>query len=59
MVILTHAARDTEAERRRHIHLLQDEYFQVEQGVLGAVTNGKEHALTKDDGILVIRAGTR
>lgn len=42
-----------------HIHLEQDEYFQVEQGVLGAVTDGKEHALTKDDGVLVIKAGTR
>ena len=42
-----------------HIHLEQDEYFQVEQGVLGAVTDGKGHALTKDDGVLVIKAGTR
>lgn len=43
----------------RHIHLLQDEYFQVEQGVLGAITDGKEVAITKDDGILCIRAGSR
>ncbi|GJC93315.1 putative ankyrin repeat domain-containing protein 29 protein [Colletotrichum tabaci] len=42
-----------------HIHLLQDEYFKVEQGVLGAITDGKEHAITKDDGVLCIRAGTR
>ncbi|KAF7960451.1 hypothetical protein EAE96_000132 [Botrytis aclada] len=42
-----------------HIHLQQDEYFQVEQGVLGAITDGKEHAITRVDGILKIPAGTR
>lgn len=43
----------------RHIHRRQDEYFKVEQGVLGVVTNGVEHAVTKDDGIFHIPAGTR
>ncbi|KAI5918412.1 hypothetical protein F4810DRAFT_725716 [Camillea tinctor] len=42
-----------------HIHLLQDEYFQVESGVLGAITDNKQHAITKDDGVLCIKAGTR
>jgi uncharacterized cupin superfamily protein len=45
--------------RCRHIHLQQDEYFQVEQGVLGAITDGKEHAITKEDGVLKSPAGTR
>ncbi|USP79029.1 hypothetical protein yc1106_06303 [Curvularia clavata] len=42
-----------------HIHRLQDEYFKVEQGVLGVMKNGVEHTLTKDDGVLHIPAGTR
>ncbi|RYP12908.1 hypothetical protein DL765_007124 [Monosporascus sp. GIB2] len=42
-----------------HIHLQQDEYFKVEQGVLGAVKDGVEYAITKNDGILFIPAGTR
>ncbi|KAK1950780.1 hypothetical protein LY78DRAFT_732341 [Colletotrichum sublineola] len=42
-----------------HIHRLQDEYFKVEQGVLGAVKNGVEYSVTKDDGIFHIPAGTR
>ncbi|KAK6221164.1 hypothetical protein QIS74_04893 [Colletotrichum tabaci] len=42
-----------------HIHRLQDEYFKVEQGVLGVVKNGVEYAVTKDDGDFYIPAGTR
>ncbi|KAI0120165.1 hypothetical protein GGR51DRAFT_545177 [Nemania sp. FL0031] len=42
-----------------HIHLLQDEYFKVESGILAASLDGREHRLTKDDGILRITAGTR
>ncbi|KAI1430765.1 hypothetical protein GGR50DRAFT_698692 [Xylaria sp. CBS 124048] len=42
-----------------HIHLIQDEFFKIEQGVLGVITDGTERALTKDDGILKIPAGTR
>ncbi|KAF1922274.1 uncharacterized protein M421DRAFT_413326 [Didymella exigua CBS 183.55] len=42
-----------------HIHLQQDEFFKVEQGVLGAVKDGVEYAVTKDDGILSIPKGTR
>ncbi|KAI1497645.1 hypothetical protein F5X99DRAFT_358248 [Biscogniauxia marginata] len=42
-----------------HIHLQQDEYFKVEQGVLGAVKDGVEYAITKNDGIFFIPAGTR
>ena len=42
-----------------HVHLLQDEYFKVEQGVLGVVKNGVEYAVTRDDGIFRIPAGTR
>ncbi|KAI1734119.1 hypothetical protein F4680DRAFT_439516 [Xylaria scruposa] len=42
-----------------HIHRTQDEFFRVEQGVLGAVKDGKEYAITKDDGIFSIPAGTR
>ncbi|KAI3324039.1 hypothetical protein HD806DRAFT_58928 [Xylariaceae sp. AK1471] len=42
-----------------HVHLFQDEYFTVEKGVLGVVTDSKTHALTKADGTLKIKAGTR
>ncbi|KAI1807186.1 hypothetical protein F4811DRAFT_40573 [Daldinia bambusicola] len=42
-----------------HIHLRQTEYFQVQQGVLAVVKNGKESVMTKDDGILEITPGTR
>ncbi|GFF22559.1 hypothetical protein IFM61606_08541 [Aspergillus udagawae] len=42
-----------------HIHRLQDEYFKVEQGVLGIVKNGVEYTVTKDDGVFHIPAGTR
>ncbi|KAI0879964.1 uncharacterized protein GGS22DRAFT_176317 [Annulohypoxylon maeteangense] len=42
-----------------HIHLRQTEYFEVEQGTLGVVRNGKEVLLTKDDGVLDIPPGTR
>ncbi|ETS80417.1 hypothetical protein PFICI_07946 [Pestalotiopsis fici W106-1] len=42
-----------------HIHRLQDEFFKVEKGVLGAVKNGVEYAITKDDGIFHIPRGTR
>ncbi|RYC64332.1 hypothetical protein CHU98_g1866 [Xylaria longipes] len=43
----------------RHIHLLQDEYFKVERGILAASLDGMEHRLTKDDSVLRISAGTR
>lgn len=43
----------------RHIHCLQDEFFKVEQGVLGVVKNGVEYAITKDDGVFPIPRGTR
>ena len=43
----------------RHIHWKQDEYFQVEQGVMGLHKNGKEITTTKDDGIIHVPAGTR
>ncbi|GKT64017.1 hypothetical protein ColTof4_04435 [Colletotrichum tofieldiae] len=46
----------------RETHYIEnplDEYFKVEQGVLGAVKNGVEYAVTKDDGIFHIPAGTR
>lgn len=52
-------ARRTDGPPPLHIHRRQDEYFKVEQGVLGVVTNGVEHAVTKDDGIFHIPAGTR
>ncbi|KAK1779563.1 hypothetical protein QBC45DRAFT_132539 [Copromyces sp. CBS 386.78] len=42
-----------------HIHRLQDEFFKVEQGVLGVVKNGVEYAITKDDGVFPIPRGTR
>ncbi|KAK6210533.1 hypothetical protein LQW54_006141 [Pestalotiopsis sp. IQ-011] len=42
-----------------HVHFRQDEHFQVEQGVLAAIVDGKEFALTKHDGVLSIRAGSR
>ncbi|KIA75780.1 hypothetical protein HK57_00394 [Aspergillus ustus] len=42
-----------------HIHWLQNEYFQVEQGVLGLVRNEQVIAATKDDGVIEIPAGTR
>ncbi|KAF1919307.1 hypothetical protein BDU57DRAFT_512329 [Ampelomyces quisqualis] len=37
-----------------HIHLQQDEFFKVEQGVLGAIKDGVEYTITKDDGVFVI-----
>lgn len=43
----------------RHLHLQQDEFFKVEQGVLGAVKDGAEYAVTKNDGIFSIPKGTR
>ncbi|GAP88224.1 hypothetical protein SAMD00023353_3000140 [Rosellinia necatrix] len=42
-----------------HLHLLQDEYFQVEQGILGVILDGKQRVVTKDDGILKIGIGQR
>nr|A0A1J0HSL4.1 RecName: Full=Oxidoreductase iacF; AltName: Full=Iso-A82775C biosynthesis cluster protein F [Pestalotiopsis fici W106-1]APC57598.1 putative cupin [Pestalotiopsis fici] len=42
-----------------HLHLQQDEYFKVEQGVLGAVKDGVEVAITKNDPVLHIPRGTR
>ncbi|KAH7323180.1 hypothetical protein B0I35DRAFT_194131 [Stachybotrys elegans] len=42
-----------------HIHLKQDEYFEVEQGILAAEIDGKEHKLTKGDGPLVIYRNSR
>ncbi|KAI1817437.1 hypothetical protein GGS20DRAFT_533212, partial [Poronia punctata] len=42
-----------------HIHLSQTEYFEVLQGTLAVIRNGKEHALTKEDGVFEIPAGTR
>lgn len=43
----------------RHIHRKQNEFFRVEQGVLGAVKDGVEQVVTKEDGVLSIPAGTR
>ncbi|KAK7738602.1 hypothetical protein SLS62_011371 [Diatrype stigma] len=42
-----------------HLHFRQDEHFKVEQGILAAEVDGKQYALTKDDGVLTIRAGSR
>ncbi|KAG8158053.1 hypothetical protein KVR01_011814 [Diaporthe batatas] len=42
-----------------HIHLRQEETFEVQQGVLGVVLNGKEHAVSKDDGRIVVPCGAR
>lgn len=42
-----------------HIHLRQDEHFEVRQGVLGVVVNGKKHAVTKDDGRISVPSGAR
>ncbi|KAH4116037.1 hypothetical protein HBH64_047200 [Parastagonospora nodorum] len=42
-----------------HLHLTQDEFFKIEQGVLGAVKDGVEYAVTKDDGVFCIPKGTR
>lgn len=43
----------------RHIHLRQEETFDVEQGVLGVEKNGVEFAITKDDGPVSISPGVR
>lgn len=43
----------------RHIHLRQIETFEVEQGVLGVVKNGVEHAIRKEDGPVSISPGVR
>lgn len=42
-----------------HIHLRQDEHFEVNQGVLGVVVNGKEHAVSKGDGRISVPSGAR
>lgn len=42
-----------------HIHLLQDETFKVEQGVLGVIKDGVEYTLTKDDGNFFVPRGSR
>ncbi|KAF2177778.1 hypothetical protein K469DRAFT_719540 [Zopfia rhizophila CBS 207.26] len=42
-----------------HIHFLQSEFFEVQQGTLGVVKNGKEHVITKADGKVTIPRGTR
>ncbi|CAN8106531.1 unnamed protein product [Discula destructiva] len=42
-----------------HIHFQQDEYFKIEQGVLGVMKDGVEYALTKDDGVFKIPSGKR
>ncbi|KAK7729332.1 hypothetical protein SLS63_006205 [Diaporthe eres] len=42
-----------------HIHLRQDEHFEVQQGVLGVVVNGKKHAVTKNDGRISVPSGAR
>lgn len=42
-----------------HIHLRQDEHFEVQQGVLGVVVNGKKHAVSKKDGRISVPSGAR
>ncbi|KAI3327607.1 hypothetical protein HD806DRAFT_483354 [Xylariaceae sp. AK1471] len=42
-----------------HIHLKQDEFFKVEQGILAVSLDGVKHILTKDDGVLRINSKTR
>lgn len=42
-----------------HIHLRQDETFEVQQGVLGVAVNGKEHAVSKNDGRITVPCGAR
>ncbi len=44
---------------RRHIHLQQTEYFEVQQGVLGLIKNEQEYKLTRESGPISIPAGTR
>jgi uncharacterized cupin superfamily protein len=49
-----------EAKRMyRHIHLKQDEFFVVDQGILAAEIDGKEYLLTKNDGVLPIYRNSR
>ncbi|KAI0191075.1 hypothetical protein F4808DRAFT_465521 [Astrocystis sublimbata] len=42
-----------------HIHWQQNEFFQVEKGLLGLVRNGQRLAATKGSGTIEIPAGTR
>ncbi|KAK3683970.1 hypothetical protein B0T22DRAFT_520386 [Podospora appendiculata] len=42
-----------------HIHVAQDEFFQVKQGVFGVMTNDEKHRITKDSGPVAVPAGTR
>ncbi|KAI5854498.1 hypothetical protein GGS23DRAFT_474725 [Durotheca rogersii] len=42
-----------------HIHLRQTEYFEVLQGALAVVRDGKTHVLTQDDGTVAIAPSTR
>ena len=44
---------------RSHIHLQQDEYFKVEQGLLGLIKDGVEYTLTKDNGVFFIPSSSR
>jgi hypothetical protein len=43
----------------RHIHLLQDEIFEIKSGVLAAVINGKHVTADKNSGPVVIPKGAR
>jgi mannose-6-phosphate isomerase-like protein (cupin superfamily) len=51
--------RDGKSGPPMHYHRKQDEYFKVEQGVLGVIVDGQEMALTEDDDVLIIRANSR
>lgn len=42
-----------------HIHLRQDEHFEVQQGLLGIVVNEKRRAVSKEDGRVSVPAGAR
>lgn len=43
----------------RHIHLRQNEYFEVQEGVLGVFKDEQEYAITKNGPCVVIPTGTR
>lgn len=51
--------RDGKSGPPLHIHLRQDEHFEVQQGVLGVVVNGREYAVSKGGGRISVSSGAR
>lgn len=51
--------RDRKSGPPLHIHLRQDETFEVQQGALGVVVNGRKHFVTRYGGPITVPRGAR